>query len=233
VLTSSAASRAGAGYVRWSSPGPVPDAIKPTQVVATELPAQGWAREVLADADRFRALVIGPGLGLDPDHTGEVRVLVRELAMPVVVDADALTHLGTDALRFTRPTTVVTPHDGEFARLAGGPPGVDRFGSARDLAATLGAVVLLKGAATIVAAPDGQVLVAASGDARLATLGTGDVLSGIIGAFCAMGVDPFHAAAAGAHVHGLAASSGPAHGLVASDLVDLLPATLDALLAPS
>jgi hydroxyethylthiazole kinase-like uncharacterized protein yjeF len=233
VLTAGAASRAGAGYVRWSSPGAVPDLLAPTQVVGTALPALGWADEVLSDAGRFGALTLGNGLGLEPVHAPEVRAVVEQASMPVVVDADALTHLGVDAPRFTRRSTIVTPHDGEFARLTGSPPGIDRFASARELAATLGSVVLLKGPVTLVASPEGEVLASASGDARLATLGSGDVLAGVIGAFCAMGLDPFHAAAAGAHVHGRAAEAGSRHGLVAPDLVALLPDVLDEVLGPA
>jgi NAD(P)H-hydrate epimerase len=121
---------------------------------------------------------------------------------------------------------VLTPHDGEFERLCGHRPGPDRIDAARRLADATNAVVLLKGPATVVASPDGQVLVAVAGDARLATAGTGDVLSGVIAALVARGLDPFHAAAAGAHVHGLAAALGPSEGLVASDVVDALPAAL-------
>lgn len=230
ILASTAAMRAGAGYVRWSSPGAVALPGKPVEVVATELPSTGWADGVVDGAERFQALLLGNGLGLAEGHADQVRRVVRELDVPVVVDADGLTHLGADASAATKGTTVLTPHDGEFARLAGAPPGADRFAAVRELAARLGAVVLLKGPVTLVAAPDGRVLASASGDARLATLGTGDVLAGILGAFCAMGVDPFHAAAAAAHVHGRAAEAGPRHGLVAGDLVEQLPATLDRLL---
>jgi NAD(P)H-hydrate repair Nnr-like enzyme with NAD(P)H-hydrate dehydratase domain len=98
--------------------------------------------------------------------------------------------------------------------------------AARDLAARCGAVVLLKGSTTVVAAPDGDVLLVTAGDARLATAGTGDVLSGVIGAFLAVGISGLRAAALGAHVHGRAARLGPAVGLVAGDLPDLLPRVL-------
>jgi NAD(P)H-hydrate epimerase len=124
---------------------------------------------------------------------------------------------------------VLTPHDGEFARLAGGPPGEDRIAAARGLAARTGAVVLLKGPTTVVAEPGGRVALSTAGDQRLATAGTGDVLSGVIGALLARGAAPFHAAAAGAWLHGTAALAGPAHGLVASDLVDALPGVLSAV----
>jgi hydroxyethylthiazole kinase-like uncharacterized protein yjeF len=232
-MTAGAAVRAGAGYVRWSSVGETPGgALKPLEVVGTGLPAEGWADEVLADVDRFGAVTVGNGLGLDPAHTAQVAKLVGRLDVPVVVDADALTLLGHDAASATRSTTIVTPHDGEYTRLAGHGPGPDRIAAARELAGHLGCVVLLKGPATVVASPDGRALLATSGDERLATLGSGDVLAGVIGGFCAMGVPPFEAAAAAAHVHGRAAQLGWGHGLVAPDLVETLPLALDDLLGP-
>jgi NAD(P)H-hydrate epimerase len=121
---------------------------------------------------------------------------------------------------------VLTPHDREYERLAGRRPGPDRLEAARELAAATGAIVLLKGPVTVVADPTGEVRIVTSGDARLATAGTGDVLSGIIGALLAQGVDPLEAAASGAWLHARAGTHGPARGLVAGDLVDLLPLAL-------
>jgi NAD(P)H-hydrate repair Nnr-like enzyme with NAD(P)H-hydrate dehydratase domain/NAD(P)H-hydrate repair Nnr-like enzyme with NAD(P)H-hydrate epimerase domain len=216
-LAARSAQRAGAGYVRLS-----PGADGPIEAVAAPVPVDGWD-----GLDRFRAAVVGPGLGRA--HDALVRELVATCTVPCVVDGDGLTALGADAKSHVRADTVLTPHDGEFERLAGHRPGPDRFSAARELAATLGCVVLLKGPATIVAAPDGRTLVAAQGDARLATAGTGDVLSGVIGAFLAQGVAPLDAAAWGAHVHGLAASFGTARGFLAGDLVDLLPEALAAV----
>jgi NAD(P)H-hydrate repair Nnr-like enzyme with NAD(P)H-hydrate dehydratase domain/NAD(P)H-hydrate repair Nnr-like enzyme with NAD(P)H-hydrate epimerase domain len=216
-LSARAAQRAGAGYVRLS-----PGTGGPTEAVAAPVPVDGWD-----GLERFRAAVVGPGLGRA--HDALVQELVATSTVPCVVDGDGLTALGAGAKAHVRADTVLTPHDGEFERLAGHRPGADRFAAARDLAAELGCVVLLKGPSTIVAAPDGRTLVAAQGDARLATAGTGDVLSGVIAAFLAQGVAPLEAAAWGAHVHGLAAQAGPARGLVAGDLVDLLPQVLSAV----
>jgi NAD(P)H-hydrate epimerase len=229
VLTAGAALRAGAGYVRWSAPGGHPSPVKPAEVVSTPLSADRWAGAVLAEQHRFRALAVGNGLGLDPAAAPEVRRLVAEAEVPVVVDADAITLLGDAAPDVVRPTTVLTPHDGEFARLAGAPPGADRFAAVRDLAGRIGAVVLLKGPCTLVAEPGGRVLASTSGDARLATLGTGDVLAGVIAALCARGLDPFRAAAAGAFLHGRAGTLGWRHGLVAGDLLETIPAVLQRL----
>jgi NAD(P)H-hydrate epimerase len=228
VLAAAAAARAGAGYVRLSSPGVVPPlAGAAVEVVGTELPDQGWAEEVLGAAERFRAIVVGPGLG----HRGaaDVRRVVAEAIVPVVVDGDGLRALGTDCVRVGHPTTILTPHDGEFERLCGHRPGSDRIDAARQLADATNTVVLLKGPATVIARSGGDVLVASEGDARLATAGTGDVLSGTIAAFLARGLDPFRAAAGAAFVHARAAALGPAIGLVASDVAANLPAALEQL----
>jgi ADP-dependent NAD(P)H-hydrate dehydratase / NAD(P)H-hydrate epimerase len=158
--------------------------------------------------------------------------VVASALVPVLVDGDGLSALGGDpaaALAGRLGPTVLTPHDGEFARLAGHPPGDDRLAAARGLAASTGAVVLLKGPTTVVAHPDGRALLSTAGDARLATAGTGDVLSGVIGALLAQGVPAFEAAASGAWLHGRAAMRGPRRGLVASDVVGGLPAALDEL----
>ena len=130
---------------------------------------------------------------------------------------------------FAGPQIVLTPHDREYAYLCGSPPEDDRIKASRDLAAATGAVVLLKGPTTVVSHPDGSVLLSATGDQRLATAGTGDVLAGIIGALLAQGLDAFQAAALGAELHGRAACLGSANGLLASDICDLLPQALQKL----
>jgi NAD(P)H-hydrate epimerase len=148
---------------------------------------------------------------------------------PVVVDGDGLRALGTDCARLCHPTTVLTPHDGEFELLTTHRPGPDRVDAARRLADTANAVVLLKGPTTVVARPGGDVLLVDAGDARLATAGTGDVLSGAIAALVARGIDPWRAAAAAAYLHGRAAALGPATGVVAGDVAARLPAAVDEL----
>ncbi len=231
-LAAAAAYRAGAGYVRLSSPGVEVDPLTPTEAVGHPLPAKGWAGDVLGGLDRFAAVIVGPGLGTGEAATAAVRRLVAEADLPMVVDGDGLTALGESVADVTAGRSVpavLTPHEGEYARLAGHPPAADRLSAARDLAAATGAVVLLKGSATVVAAPDGEVLVSTAGDARLATAGTGDVLAGTIGGLLAAGVPPLRAAAAGAFVHGRAGVVGWRHGLVASDLLDRLPIVFDQL----
>ena len=155
--------------------------------------------------------------------------------MPTVIDGDGLFAMAWNAdgaaalLRRRTTPTVLTPHDGEYALLTGAAPIADRLVAVRRLAADTGCVVLLKGPATVVADPDGEVLVVTAGDARLATAGTGDVLSGIIGALLAAGVPALQAAAAGAWLHGRAALLAPARGMVASDIADHLPEVLGGL----
>jgi ADP-dependent NAD(P)H-hydrate dehydratase / NAD(P)H-hydrate epimerase len=234
-LVTAAAMRAGAGYVRLSTPGGQHDPGVPTEAVTRSLPPASWVGAVTKDLDRFKALVIGPGLGRSDATTAEVRELVAAAQVPVVVDGDGLFALawsadGAASLLRDRPgPTVLTPHDGEYGLLAGRKPGPDRLAAARELAAATGAVVLLKGPATIVAEPAGAVLITTAGDERLATAGTGDVLSGIVGALLAQEVPAFRAAAAAAWLHGSAAQRGPVRGLVASDLPGLLPGVLESL----
>jgi ADP-dependent NAD(P)H-hydrate dehydratase / NAD(P)H-hydrate epimerase len=227
-LCAHAAYRAGAGMVRLGVPGADPALLTAGEAVSIELAADGWAPAAREMVTRCHSLVVGPGLGRAKDTAVQVRSLVAGAEVPVVVDADGLVALGTgdeiapvvaggDDVR-----VVLTPHDGEFASLAGAPPGVDRIAAARSLAATTGAVVLLKGPTTVVAEPGGTALLATAGSPRLATAGTGDVLSGAIGAFVARGLPILQAAGLAAHVHGRAAALGPPEGLVAGDLADLL-----------
>ena len=227
-LAAHAALRAGAGMVHLSSPGTIVT-DPPVEVVQVRLPVVGWGQAVLDTIDRFHALVVGPGLGREDSTSAEARRLVVESPVPVVVDGDGLFAMAWNAdgaaalLRARSTPTVLTPHEGEYALLAGAPVGHDRLVAARRLAADTGCVVLLKGPATVVADPEGATLVVTAGDQRLATAGTGDVLSGIIGALLAQGLDAFHAAAAGAWLHGQAARLAPEMGMVAGDIADRLP----------
>ncbi len=238
MMTSRAALRAGAGIVVAGLPGDAAPRASGGEVITRSLPAtasgaldEGAAKEVLDGLDRFRALVVGPGLGRDPATVAAVRRLVAEAPVPLVLDADGLNALDGDVgLLVRRPAaTVVTPHAGEYARLAGEPVGEDRVAAARRLAERAGAVVLLKGSRTVVAAPSGRAAINTTGGPWLATAGTGDVLSGVVGALAAMGLPPFRAAAAGAWLHGRSADVAGHAGLVAGDLIDALPAVLAGL----
>jgi hydroxyethylthiazole kinase-like uncharacterized protein yjeF len=238
-LSSRAAQRAGAGMVWLSSPGLSSDPAAPTEVVGHALPPARWSGDVLDDSGRFQALVVGPGLGRADETATSVRELVGKSPLPVLVDGDGLFALAWSSdgpgpvLRARTGPAVITPHDGEYRLLTGHRPPADRIAATRQLAAELGCVVLLKGPTTVVAEPDGTTLLATAGDARLATAGTGDVLSGIIGALLAQQVAPGRAAAAGAWLHGEAARHGFARGLVAGDLPDLLPGVFAALASSS
>jgi NAD(P)H-hydrate epimerase len=155
--------------------------------------------------------------------------------VPFVVDADGLNHLAKDlnAAHAAGGALVLTPHPGEAARLLGSTTAeiqADRVGAARRLATAANAVVVLKGARTIVCAPDGTAGINTTGNPGMATGGTGDVLAGVIGALLAQGLAPYEAARAGAFVHGragdlAAAALGPV-GITAGDLISHLPAAL-------
>ncbi|MDA3040614.1 MAG: NAD(P)H-hydrate dehydratase [Actinomycetota bacterium] len=227
-LAALGAARAGAGYVRLSIPGLERAASSLMEVVGHPIGLE-WADEVLRDAGRFGALVLGPGLATDERQREQVAVAVERWPGTVVVDAGGLHALGVVgegrsvwASRTIPP--VLTPHDGEFVRMGGRL--ADRLDSVESMAVASSAVVLLKGPTTLIASPDGSTILSTSGDARLATAGSGDVLSGVIGAALALGLEPARAAALATSVHGLAARRGPEVGLMAGDLPGLVSAVL-------
>jgi NAD(P)H-hydrate epimerase len=222
-LVSASAMRAGAGIVHLSWRGR--DAVvPPTEVVGRPLPETEWAAFVASDINRFDALVIGPGLGRGDDLGAEVREVLSVCAVPTVIDGDGLTCAvdptgGYVALHSRPAPTVLTPHDGEFAGLGGDVAHPDRIEATRQLAAETGCVVLRKGPTTVISDVDGAVYLVVSGDERLATAGSGDVLAGIIGALLARGLAPHEAGAAGAFIHGMAGSSCAVEGTIARDIV--------------
>jgi ADP-dependent NAD(P)H-hydrate dehydratase / NAD(P)H-hydrate epimerase len=232
LLVSHAALRAGAGIVWCGLPGREAAArASGTEVITRPLPATDDGAIdvdavplVLASLDRFRGLVVGPGLGTATGTQEAVRRLVDGANVPLVLDADGLNALQGDVerLRGRMAGTLLTPHEGEYQRLTGRKVGDDRIAAARELAGASASVVLLKGPTTVIATPGGEVALNPTGGPWLATAGTGDVLSGIIGGFVARGASPFAAAAAGAFVHGRAADVAGHTGLIAGDLVDAL-----------
>ena len=150
----------------------------------------------------------------------------------MVVDGDGLTALGHDAaavLSSRTAPTVLTPHDGEFERLAGDPPGTDRIAAVRTLADRLGAVVLAQGPDHGGRRARWRCAARRAGDERLATAGTGDVLTGIVVALLAGGAEALDAAAVGAHVHGLAGLTAPRVGAIASDVIAGIPEAMERL----
>lgn len=244
-LSCTAAFRSGAGYVRHTTaPESASSSVVSsrvgsspmdgTEVVSHPLDLDDWVEAVTTDGHRFGAIVVGPGLGRDVQVSEAVRGLVAVDGPPMVIDGDGLTALGRDAsslIRSRNAATILTPHDGEFEALTGHRPGPDRISEVKQLAADTGATVLLKGPTTTVASPDGSVLLSNSGDQRLATAGTGDVLTGVIAANLASGMDPLRAAASAAFIHGLAGGLGPRRGLIASDVVAALPAAFACLVS--
>ena len=242
ALAGRAAYRAGAGLVAVA----VPESILPVvqgavrEAVFVALPetdagstAGSSARfeEVLAQAD---ALAIGPGMTTEEETAAWVRELVRSSEVPVVLDADGLNAFAgrADDLADRKAEIVLTPHAGEFARLAGvGVPEIenDRVRHVRELAARTSATVLLKGSRTLIATPDGAVRINPTGGPFLATGGTGDVLTGMIGAFLARGLAPHDAVTAAAFVHGDAgrrASEEGGEAITAGDVLARVPASL-------
>jgi NAD(P)H-hydrate epimerase len=246
-LAASAAMRAGAGYVTACVPESLNDIfeIKLTEVMSLPLPDRGGAHtafgapQVIKRAQqRGGALVLGPGLGRAEGAVGFARRVAAEAAVPLVLDADGLNaHAGEHlaALRDRSAAAVLTPHGGELARLLE----VDsdavqarRLEHAREAARRSRSIVVLKGDDTLVAEPEGCVGVSRGGSPALATAGTGDVLSGVLGAFLARGMAPFDAACAAVFAHAEAGRraavvlDGP-DGVIASDVVDELPHTLE------
>ncbi len=198
VLCTGAAVAATSGMVRYAgSAGLQVLSHWPEVIAAPSASASG----------RVQAWAVGPGLGTD--DTGAAALwFALETDLPVIVDADALTILAAhpDLVADRSAPTVLTPHAGEFARLAGNPPGDDRVSASRKLADRLGVTVLLKGNVTVIAEPGGPVYLNSAGQSWAATAGSGDVLSGIIGALLAAGLPAGEAAAAAAFVHARAAN---------------------------
>ena len=187
----------------------------------------------VSEAGHVQAWVCGSGLGTDDAARTELRSVLAT-SLPVLLDADALTLLvdGKHAADLRRDAPlVITPHDGEFKRLAGEAPGADRVGAACKLAAWINAVVLLKGDRTIVATPAGEVWANPTGTSALATAGSGDVLAGLLGSLLAGGLAPERAAVAAAYVHGLAGRRAAEDGPVTSpDVANALRPVLADLL---
>ncbi|WP_298198062.1 NAD(P)H-hydrate dehydratase [Novosphingobium sp.] len=229
-LAARAAQRSGAGLVTVAGPEEAAAAHRPALDAIMVRSVAGPAAVARLFADRrITAAVIGPGAGRGP----MTRLVVEAAAATgttLVLDADALSVFAGDPdalarLLAGRPA-VVTPHEGEFAALFGTVEG-GKPARARAAAARLGAVVVLKGPDTVIAAPDGRLAINANAPADLATAGSGDVLAGVVGALAGQGADPFDAARAAVWLHGEAGRRGGS-GLVADDLPALLPAAFRA-----
>jgi NAD(P)H-hydrate epimerase len=239
-LVARAAGRIGAGLIQVAVPEGILPIVQSGLAEATFLPlpetSEGTvaasALEILLDRlGAADALAIGPGLTTNEQTADLVRRLVRECPVPFVLDADGLNAFTDRAEELADGTSdvVLTPHVGEFVRLSGLSAGVlaeDRLTHTRALAGRTGAVTLLKGSRTLVGTPDGTIRINPTGGPVLATAGSGDVLTGIIGGLLARGVEPADAAWAGAYVHGLAgilAGRTRGEGTLASDIEKHLP----------
>ncbi|MGZ4125300.1 MAG: NAD(P)H-hydrate dehydratase [Actinomycetota bacterium] len=239
-LSAEAAYRAGAGLVTVAVPEGILPVVQTRLRETTFLPLPETSEGTIAATmepleqglEAADAVAIGPGMTTNEETASYVRTLVRSCPVPLVLDADGLNAFvgHVPELGDRRSPAVLTPHAGEFARLAGMTArevGVDRIGNARKLASETNAVVLLKGSRTVVAAPDGRVLVNPTGGPFLATGGTGDVLTGMIAALIARGAEPWLAAGAAAYVHGTAGRLAGAElgdGTIAGDVLDRVPA---------
>jgi NAD(P)H-hydrate epimerase len=236
LLSGLGALRGGAGLVTLAPRGEARAALdaKVIEMMTRELPAEVERGVVdgLGLAEQGGAAVLGPGLGLDAQGRAIAVALARALPVPAVIDADALTAIGTDhaPLHAARAPRVLTPHPGEAARLLGASGAevqADRYRAAHALAQRTRCVVVLKGARTIIAEPSGRMRVCARGTPAMAVAGCGDVLTGVIAALLPH-ADAFDAASAAVYLHALAgelAASGD-RGLLAGDLAERVPAAL-------
>jgi ADP-dependent NAD(P)H-hydrate dehydratase / NAD(P)H-hydrate epimerase len=244
TLMGRAALRSGTGLLVLAVPASVADRVGAAvpEAITVRLPESGGGLAATADDACRRwlgeatAIGVGPGLGRADGTQKVVRGLLAAYRGPAVVDADGLFALGTGGPLAERGSpTLVTPHAGEFARLAPDAEGT-RLDQAAERAARWGATVLLKGNNTVVADPDGRLAVNPTGVPSLATGGTGDVLTGLVGALLAQGLEPFDAARLGAWVHGrsgaLAARALGPVSVAAGDVAQHLPAAFEELLEP-
>jgi len=243
-LTSFAALRAGAGLSTLASDGGELAAPDPIMTAALDAEAPGAIDRLAALAEGKAAVAIGPGMAPGAGGKALVRAAIERLAVPLVLDADALNHLAGEAGLIARANTsvVITPHPGEAARLLGTTTAeveADRVAAARSLAELTRAVVVLKGAGTLVcdgAVGDGFVTINPTGGPALATAGSGDVLTGVVAALVGQGHEAGEAARAAVYLHGLAgdlaaARIGPV-GVTASDILESIPAAYSNLLPP-
>lgn len=242
ALAATAATRSGAGLVTVATPASQQPVVAGLvlEAMTEALPETAGRRLALAAREAVTelagardAVALGPGIGLDAETQAVARALVRDLPKPMAVDADALSALAgqLDVLREAPAARCLTPHPGELARMLGVTTGEiqrDRIGAAREFAARHHAHLVLKGAWSVIAGPDGRVALNPTGNPGMASGGTGDVLTGVLGAFLARGLAPADALRAAVYLHGLAgdlaAERVGEESLLARDVIDALPA---------
>ena len=238
ALSAMGALRSGAGLVFLGVPRSIYaiEAVKLTEPVVFPLPdvdgklSEKAIPEILDRLPKMDGVLLGPGLGQSPGTEAVVQAVLENAPCPVVLDADGITVMARhkDILRGRKATTILTPHDGEFARL-GGVPGEDRVAAAEQMAKELGVIVLLKGHRTVVT--DGSsTYINRTGNPGMAVGGSGDVLAGIIVSLLGQGIAPLEAAACGAWLHGaagdLCADQMGQYGMLPTDMLNVLPRLL-------
>jgi NAD(P)H-hydrate epimerase len=245
LLTARAACRAGAGLTTLAGPGSLNTIYSLGAPEVMTAPLADVDGEIRFDEGHVRSLlqgksavVVGPGIGIHEDAEKLVRFLLDNVEVPLLLDADALTCVARhpQVLAGARGTPVLTPHPGEMARLLAGDSASvqgDRVGHARRFASEHKLVLVLKGARSVIAAPDGEAWINPTGNAGMASGGMGDALSGIVGALLAQGLSAPQAARLGVYLHGAAAdrvaeARGDV-GLLASDVIEALPPTVRGL----
>ena len=248
ALAAKAALRTGAGLVTVGVPASINDVLEAKLLEAMTLPlpetkartlGPGGLDRILAFIQARTAVAIGPGLSTHPETVELVQALMKHLDRPSVLDADALNALASRASLLTECKTppILTPHPGEMARLEAGATSqsvnADRLGTARRFARERGVFVVLKGARTVVARPDGLLMVCPTGNPGMATAGTGDVLTGMLVGLLSQGVPSWEAACAAVYLHGaagdLAANRLGMAGMIAGDLIEQIPHAIQAL----
>ncbi len=247
LMAAHAAARAGAGLTTLAGPASLNTVFslgRPEVMTVSLEESDGFVRfdeaQLRAALHAKDAVIVGPGLGTHEDAQKVVRFLLSELSLPVVIDADALTCVSREMalLRGARAQALLTPHPGEMARMLGTDAAAvqtDRVGAATAFARDHGCTIVLKGARSVIAAPDGRVWINCTGNPGMASGGMGDALSGILGGLLAQGLAVADAACLGVYLHGevadrIAASCGEI-GLLASDVIEGVPAGLKRLLA--
>jgi len=249
AMTATAAMRAGAGLVSLGVPAGLNPVVEPqvTEVMTIPLPeTENGSLDaaalaiVLAHLNGKHCLAIGPGIGTGAGAGQLLFSLLKQVRVPLVIDADAINLLANDpqVLKKVRVPVVITPHPGEMARLLQTTPKhvqQDRVGCASDFAQTFGVHVVLKGAATVIAHPDGSAHINSTGNPGMASGGMGDVLTGLIAGFIAQQYPAETAAKLGVYLHGLAADhlsecKGP-FGFLATEVMDRRPAEIKLLMA--
>ncbi|MFI5397206.1 MAG: NAD(P)H-hydrate dehydratase [Candidatus Binatia bacterium] len=245
LMTAHAAARAGAGLTTLAGPASLNTIFslgRPEVMTAPLRDVDGFLQfdesQMRSTLEGKDAVVVGPGLGTHEDAQKLVRFLLGEIALPMVVDADALTCVARDGavLKMARAQALLTPHPGEMARLLGGDTASvqrDRIGAAVAFTRAHRCALVLKGARSIIAAADGSVWINPTGNPGMASGGMGDALSGILGGLLAQGLPPPEAACLGVYLHGevadhVAAAQGHI-GLLASDIIEGVPAGLKRL----